>query len=454
MEVPGSAKRRTFIKGVGAGAAASLAGCLGGDDVVEFHFLSATPAESTQEALEGAFEAWADERDEDFDFTFEFVGVVEAEPRTGELLAIDDPPNLVMGNADMAQFWQNLVDISDINEEVGLTDPAYGARVQDKQVIVPDHFVVQAKFYRRDLYEDAGIEPPETWSEQLEVLETLDESLPDEMFPELLQANGDNTGIYLQNHPTEHTIGIDYIERTGEALDDVRVSLGDDQQRQTAIDYLSHFNEVFQHSPDTVSYGFFDMISNYNEGVVATTNYTGRLINNMFGQAPDLIDVTGVAEFPLPEGAGDPLVGHNPQTLSIPDTDHSELAKDFLRFYFGSDYYFERLLGAGPNSIPHQEEYLHDDRLQSHEEWQSSLGQEYYDYVSTLWEEDRFFPAQYGRTDPPSPYWTALLNDPPLIGPQMAARGFSGQMEPAEAVDWATGQLDERLPTIVEEFTA
>lgn len=445
-------RRRTFIKGVGAGAAASLAGCLGnGDDVVEFHFLSATPEEP--EALPNAVEAFAEEEGIEIDLTMEFVGVIDGEPTFAEYQAVGDLPNLVIANAEMAMFHSDLADVSDLNEEFDL-DPAYGAQIGDRQVVTPEHFVISTRYYRTDLYEEAGLDgPAETWGEHREVLEQLNDVIPEDMHGELIQANGDNTGIHLQDAGQYQTLGINFIERTGEALDDVRVSLDDEEERQAAIDIMSHFNDIYEFSPDSVGFSFFDMILTFLEETVATTNYTGRLIDNMVAEAPEMIEVTDVAEFATPEGVGPANYEHNPQIVAVPDTEHSELAKDFLRFYFDSEYYFDRLLGAGPNSVPLTQELLNDDYLQSHETWDNPLGQAYREQVNTIWDEDRFYGPQYGRTDPPSPYWNEICNAPePRPVPQMSARGYSGEMTPEEAVDWVLPILEERVEERVPEY--
>ncbi|MDX1748424.1 MAG: hypothetical protein R3324_21015, partial [Halobacteriales archaeon] len=255
-----------------------------------------------------------------------------------------------------------------------------------------------------------------------------------------------------QDHITQHTLGVDFIERTGDSLTDVRVSLGDDEERQTAIDILNHYNDIYQFSPESVNYGFFDMISVYLEEQVAATNYPGRLIDNAVDQAPDMIEKTGVARFPMPEGTDEYRVGHNPQTLVVPQTDHSDLAFDFLDFYFGSDHYFNRLLGAGPNSTPITQELLNDDRMQSHETWDNPLGQEYREHLNEFWDNDHYYMAQYGRTDPASIYWPALVNDT-AIGMEMSANGYTGRTTPEEAVDQTVEKLENQLPQVLDGYT-
>ena len=482
-----TANRRRFIKGVGAAVTAGLAGCSsngGGDggsdgssdggsdgssdggsdgdttgsatnEQIEFHFVASTPAESTQEALTGAVEAWGEQLDGyDVEPRMEFVGVTAASPTLNQYLGTGNPPHLVMGNAELAQFYQSVEDTSDfLDENFDLPSADYGGPVGDKSTVIPDHFVVQARYYRKDLFDEAGIEPADTWSGQVANAEALRETIPDSMEPELIQANPSNTTTYLQNHQWFHTLGVDYIERTGEAMDDVRVSLGDEEERANCSDILNHLNEMYQYSVETVNYGFTDMISTYLEDQVAVTNYPGRLIDNAVDQAPDKLDVTGVTKFPMPEGFdGKYLAGHNPQMLTVPQTEQSDLAFDFLEFYFGSDYYFDRLLGAGPNSTPVTQELLNDERLQSHETWDNPVGQEYTDLLNEFWDNDNYYIAQYGRTDPASVYWSTLVNGSNVIGPTMHANATTGRTSVDEAIDGAIEHLEEDLPGIASEY--
>jgi len=488
-----TSNRRRFIQGVGAAVTAGLAGCSSnggsdggsgdggsdggsgdggsdggsgdgssgettgsaGNETLEFHFVASTPATTTQEALTGAVEAWGEQLDGyDVEPTMEFVGVTAASPTLNQYLGTGNPPHLVMGNAELAQFYKSVEDTTQFLEEnFNLPSRAYGGPVGGKSTVIPDHFVVQARWYRKDLYEQAGIEPAETWSQQVSNAEALADTIPDGMEPELIQANPSNTTTYLQNHQWFHTLGVDYIERTGDAMDAVRVSLSDDEQRSQCIDILNHLNTMYQHSPESVNYGFIDMISTYLEDQVAVTNYPGRILDNATDQAPDKLDVTGVAKFPMPEGFdGTYMAGHNPQMLTVPQTEHSDLAFDFLEFYFGSDYYFDRMLGAGPNSTPVTQELLNDDRLQSHETWDNPAGQEYTELLNEYWDNDNYYIAQYGRTEPASVYWSTLINGSNLIGPEMHANASTGRTSSEEAVDRAIERLNNDLPGVAAEY--
>jgi multiple sugar transport system substrate-binding protein/raffinose/stachyose/melibiose transport system substrate-binding protein len=97
-------------------------------------------------------------------------------------LTASTPPDVMTWFAgNRARFFIDrglIMDISDVWEEEGWNESyPKGFRalstVDDKQYFVPASWYWWAVYYRTDIFEEYGLEPPETWDEFLQVCETL-----------------------------------------------------------------------------------------------------------------------------------------------------------------------------------------------------------------------------------------------------------------------------------------
>jgi ABC-type glycerol-3-phosphate transport system substrate-binding protein len=97
-------------------------------------------------------------------------------------LTASTPPDVMTWFAgNRARFFIDrglIMDISDVWESEGwMEDYPAGFKamssVDDKQYFVPASWYWWAVYYRKDIFDDLGLEPPETWDEFLQVCETL-----------------------------------------------------------------------------------------------------------------------------------------------------------------------------------------------------------------------------------------------------------------------------------------
>lgn len=236
---------------------------------------------------------------------------------------------------------------NNVPKSLQLNFPGVGAPIH------PVALEPNSRWQRTDVWEQAGIQSdpmkPITWSTHRNQMQAVKDSFSGEKYPSFYLAS-DVVGAMLHNwHQYEVMSGVNYIRRTGENLEDVEVSLGD--EREGAIQYLEFGQEMYQNfAPDTIGYGWNELVQLYVNQTVQQSMYPGRLLNNVIDQAPDLEEVTKPACIEMPEqnpAPENPLVKSG--SLSAEDytaqvavngfavpknAENGDISQDFLKWFF------------------------------------------------------------------------------------------------------------------------
>ena len=142
-------------------------------------------------------------------------------------------------------------------------------------------------WYRTDLFEAAGLQPPNTWDEWLAAAEAL---------------TGD--GMYGVAVPGgENQFGSTFAEilmwQAGtETFDaDLNLKLAGNERAAEAIQF---FANLLEFAPEgATSYSFGETIDAFTSGRVATAPYWGRVLGRIYSDAPDLIGKVGAVPLPM-----------------------------------------------------------------------------------------------------------------------------------------------------------
>jgi multiple sugar transport system substrate-binding protein len=147
-------------------------------------------------------------------------------------------------------------------------------------------------WYRKDLLEEAGIDPPETWDDWLAAAEALTVDKDGD-------GNIDQYGMVLP--ASEHVSTAIWFEHflalNGKNIfdRDLNVNLVSPRTREA----LEFYTELAQYAPPQISsWQFFEMIDAFTTGQVAMTMYTGRVLSRIYQGAPDLIGKVGAVTLP------------------------------------------------------------------------------------------------------------------------------------------------------------
>lgn len=186
-------------------------------------------------------------------------------------------------------------------------------------------FDTRGIFYRKDLFEKAGIEPPTTWDELMAAAVALNK--PDEGMAGIvvpgMQGSVDTPQFYM------HLL----FQAGGSLADEQGNPTFDTPEHLATITFLKDL--VQQAAPaGTPSWAFTEVNRAFTTGAAAMAFCGGWLIRDLRENAPDLLENVGLLE-PL-EGPGGPdrrlVISFANPWLLYAQTEHPEEAKTFLRW--------------------------------------------------------------------------------------------------------------------------
>ena len=162
---------------------------------------------------------------------------------------------------------------------------------QDNYWAVPWNLDVRAIYYRKDLLEEAGLEPPTNWEEFREAVIALNN--PDDGTFGLVYPGGDF-------HITQHYYMMFMLQAGGSILnEDGDLVFGTDSldANVEALKYLTDFTLEYDATPSGVaSYNTDEVHTLFTQGRAAFALGTGGLINKIMAENPDMLDDVGVLE--------------------------------------------------------------------------------------------------------------------------------------------------------------
>jgi len=233
----------------------------------------------------------------------------------------EGPDATQVGLSNLAAFQHAgaLLDLTDyLDEHPGLASDNFPAAVAaDKtsdagQTSVPWTSDTRVLFYRKDLLEAAGVEPPQTWAELQDAASAL--------------ATGDDQfGFYIpqwdQALPAEFT-----WEAGGDIVDDEgRVSLDSDEFRKAADFYLSFYEKGL-----VPTNGDFDQVQGFVSGaapMLISGPYFGAAVS---GAAPELDGKWDVVKLPSDQTGTSLFAGSN--FAAWHNTKHADAAVELLDY--------------------------------------------------------------------------------------------------------------------------
>jgi multiple sugar transport system substrate-binding protein len=214
-----------------------------------------------------------------------------------------------------------------------LTDPL---TVNGEVMALPFATFPHVIWYRKDLFEQAGIKPPGSWADILAAAKALNK--PPAQY-----------GIVLYEDQVDPHILIEVMASNGSSLlDEAGNVVINSPETIKALDY---WKELWQYTtPDAISKGNLDQRLVFASGGGAIIPTQISMIGVVTG--PDSkITADQVATVPVPNDSGKrPAIINDELSLSIPKgAKHPEAAKAFLEFWFQPDEYtkFVQLTNIG-----------------------------------------------------------------------------------------------------------
>ncbi|UFN49278.1 sugar ABC transporter substrate-binding protein [Roseomonas sp. OT10] len=269
-------------------------------------------------------------------------------PKLAAAYAGGDVPDLVLqltSENAVSLYGQGLIlPVDDVVKAVGEEDfePAARNLFKDKGsyfAVPASNNCVSLLWYRTDLLQEAGLSPPRTWAELVNVARKL--------------TKGEVYGASLPYGKTAMTNSITWtlIYQAGGRViaPDGSVTFNSDAT-VAALEFLKEMHPFCP--PGANRYDFFDVLNAYVTGQAASCMYTGRAIGNVNAENPKLADSISVVPFPL-QSADRPWWSGAFECIVIPKAAKNvEAAKKFAAWNFRKDTYIDFINATPGHQIP------------------------------------------------------------------------------------------------------
>ncbi len=290
---------------------------------------------------------------------------------------------------------------------------------------IPYALTSEMWWYRKDVLDEAGIEPPQTWADFLSAAEQLND--PDNNF----------YGIAIAAGPGEWTAWHYEVllwQNGGFVFDTELKPIVDSPESIEALNFLKQLHQFSP--PESATWEWWDSIDAFTAELVAISMYGGRLLVHTARDNPPLTEHTRVLHQPMGKMRAGPLSRKSHAIMS--QAPNKDLGKEFLDFMMQPEYLLPFLrtvpVHLTPPLVSYRDSplYMDDPLIQSHLEDMATV----YDAVS------------YGRSlgwespDHPPNYYAGALNASNIL-PQMIQMVLLQDVSAEEAAAWGKAKILE-----------
>ncbi len=290
---------------------------------------------------------------------------------------------------------------------------------------IPYALTSEMWWYRKDVLDEAGVAPPQTWADFLSAAEQLND--PDNNF----------YGIAIAAGPGEWTAWHYEVllwQNGGFVFDTELQPIVDSPESIEALNFLKQLHQFSP--PESATWEWWDSIDAFTAELVAISMYGGRLLVHTARDNPPLTEHTRVLHQPMGKMRAGPLSRKSHAIMS--NAPNKDLGKDFLDFMMQPEYLLPFLrtvpVHLTPPLVSYRDSplYMDDPLIQSHLEDMAIV----YDAVS------------YGRSlgwespDHPPNYYAGALNASNIL-PQMIQMVLLQDVSAEEAAAWGKEKILE-----------
>jgi multiple sugar transport system substrate-binding protein len=221
----------------------------------------------------------------------------------------------------------DLLPLDDVVEAMGGEDqflPNTLLKWDDVTYCIPYATGGPVLWYRKDLFEEAGLEPPTTWDDLLAAAEALN-----------LDTNGDGEiDIYGIAAPGGESLMTTimaqvFLWQNGHEIFDKDLNVQFDDPKTAEM--LEFYDKLLEFAPPGASaYSFFEVVDAFTSGTTAMGIYWGRILGRLYSDAPDLVGKVGAV--PLPYNVMPGTYADVSYNCVYGDTAHPEGGKAWMEF--------------------------------------------------------------------------------------------------------------------------
>jgi multiple sugar transport system substrate-binding protein len=385
-----------------------------------------------------------------------FIDVVTGTPATrGDriraLLAAGADAGIFEIEASFTREWAEagyLLPLDELFEKIGgdaQYTPGSYYKLGDTVYALPYATSVYGLWYRKDLLEAAGLQPPTNYDEVLEAAQKL--TNPAEGVYGISVPGSTNASVNLFATLLWQNCA-DFFSPTGELTFD----------KPEALEAVKRWVALTQYAPPGFeNYSWGDQVTAFVTGNAAMSVYAGRLGVRMEEQAPQMEEISDIVRLPWSYSEGSPYVtyGSWSRIAISANSEYPETAKDFLTYLLTGDRlarYDATVIG---HMVPPTKEVS-----QLLENWDSDYARNHSDWLAFFNEDAAFtnHPANnmgsvvgcdFNKIDYAPPWAGAVFSNGGII--DLMFQGiYVGGKDPEQAWNEANAQIKQ----VIEEWKA
>lgn len=367
MQAPRTSRRSVLRGAVSMAAIGLFAPAIARAQGRELNFWTTQRAPAQGEAYAAIWDAFTQETG----YKVNVTGMTEEEylPRLSAALAAGSAPDLMshMPPPFVIELHGQklLAPIDEVVRSVGEEDFYENSRelIFDKeQGMYPAIAIVNSTttgplWYRKDLLAKAGLSVPTDWASYLDVAEkTTGRGYFGNVYPFGKTSMGDK--LFLQT-----------IWQAGGTVFNPDLTLAmDSDQVVAALEFVA--NAIKFSPPSSVTYAYAETINAFTQGRVTMAPYSGRVLSNMVGTAPQLADQFSVTPFPHRAEAmgGKAVYVGDFQSLAIPSgAADLGVSREMALHLFKPEHYIRFLHAVPGHNLPNLRSIAESDAYKDNE---------------------------------------------------------------------------------------
>lgn len=286
--------------------------------------------------------------------------------QVASMLQSGTPPDIVNLDIEDAILYShsNLLEpVSDIVGKLKNLPDKWRARVDGQDVFVPMGVKFTYTWYRADLFEKAGLQPPKTWSEMEAAAKKLTQG--DQFGYEFSWSEtGDNPVSNLFSYA--YSNGVNFFD------DDGNLVFDHGENKKALAETLAFFARMSKFSPGGSSFQWGDIINSYASGKVAMAEYIGTRLYVVTSQNnKPVADVTKPTVQPYGKAPANRLSAEGLMVFS--GSKNKEAAKAIVSYLRSGQRYFDYLWSIPLHVLPTTKDeflghYQQDDFVRQHQD--------------------------------------------------------------------------------------
>ena len=332
-----------------------------------------------------------------------------------------DIVNLDIEDATLYAHSKLLEPVSDIVGGIPNLPNRWRARIDGQDFFVPIGVKFTYSWYRSDLFEKAGLQPPKTWPEFEAAAKRLTEG---GQYGYVVSSNetGDNPVSSLFSYGFSN--GVNFVDDDGNVVFDQAAN------KSALVDTLAFIARMSKFSPSGTSFGWGDIINSFASGKVAMADYIGsRLYAVTTQNNPQLAEVTKPMVQPYGKSPANRLSAEGFMVFN--ESKNKEVAKSIIAYLREGQRYFNYLWSIPLHLLPATKEdflgrYQQDDFVKRH--------QDIVKVIDTVWDQAR---NPVYDLNGKRPSWQRAKIYTSTVYNKMLASVVQGGADPSVAIDQA-----------------